>query len=37
MQELLDHYHMNPIYDQNGEKLYLNKPFAPPPFDSLFK
>lgn len=28
--ELLDHYHKNPIFDQNGEKLFLVKPFNPP-------
>lgn len=31
MDELLDNYHKNPIFDQNGEKLFLIKPFKPPP------
>jgi hypothetical protein len=30
MEDLLQHYHKNPIFDQNGEKLYLVKPFDPP-------
>ncbi len=36
MQELLDHYHNHPIFDQNGERLYLRRPFEPPSFDSIF-
>ncbi len=27
MDELIEHYIRNPIFDQNGEKLYLIKPF----------
>lgn len=26
MQELLEHYHKNPIFDQNGERLHLVRP-----------
>ncbi len=37
MDDLLEHYHKNPIFDQNGEKLYLIKPFESPSFDSIFK
>ncbi len=27
MDELIDHYQKNPIFDQNAEKLYLIRPF----------
>jgi NCK adaptor protein len=37
MNDLLIHYHKNPIFDQGGEKLYLVKPFEPPSFDSIFR
>lgn len=30
MEDLLDYYHVNPIYDQKPEKLFLVKPFQPP-------
>lgn len=35
MDELLDHYHKNPIYDQSGEILYLIQPFDPPPIAEM--
>lgn len=37
MNDLLGHYHKNPIFDQAGEKLYLMKHFEPPSFDSIFR
>lgn len=30
MDELIEHYKMNPIFDQNNEKLFLIKPFESP-------
>lgn len=30
MDDLLQNYHKNAIFDQNGEKLFLAKPFDPP-------
>ena len=36
MNDLIDHYPRHPIFDQNGETLYLIRPFEAPSFDSLF-
>ena len=32
-----ENYKNNPIFDQNGEKLFLVKPFEPPPNSKVLK
>jgi hypothetical protein len=34
MNDLLEHYMHSAIHEQNGDKLYLIKPFEPPKFNN---